>query len=224
MHDDGAIAEHDDQHWKDKGEQRHGQAQAKKKIWAVVFHAGQSITRQLHSPVHQGRDAKHQGAQPDCSTSGSNALTAPEIPGVHQLHHSQVAIDTHAGEEEDVGEAVHSNDIAAQLAQQVPSWPKVPVAVLARRDGPQWQREDKDEVGQGQVDNKRVHQTPTSPSFVAHNWDYKEVAQKACEKDDAIQSGQEDIGTMEVWAGAVQCDIKIKWSIVSNVVVVVIVK
>lgn len=61
--------------------------------------------------MHQVRDAEHQRAGPDRSTCGSGASDAPEVPGTHELHHSQVAIHAHAGEEEDVGDAVHGGDV-----------------------------------------------------------------------------------------------------------------
>lgn len=204
MREDGAIAEHDDEHWQDKGEDSHGQAEAKKKSWAAVFHTEQAVIGGLHSSVQQGWDAKNQGAGPDCCTGGTDAPTAPQVPRVQQSHHGQVAIDTHTGKKENVGKAVHGNDVAAQLAQQVSSRPEVPLAAPAGRDGPQWQCEDEDEVGQGQVEDECVHQSPTSPSFAAHDCDYKEVAQKACEKYEAIHNGEEDVGALKVRVGTIQ--------------------
>lgn len=65
------------------------------------------------------------------------------------------------------------------------------------RDCPQRQREDEDEVSQGQVDNKRIHQTPTS-LFAAHHQDDKEVAEKAGEEDEVIQNWQKDVGALEM--------------------------
>uniref|UniRef100_A0A3Q3RS23 Uncharacterized protein n=1 Tax=Mastacembelus armatus TaxID=205130 RepID=A0A3Q3RS23_9TELE len=125
----------------------------------------QPILGRLHGSVHQGRDAKDQGHQPHPNTGDTDAPTGPQVPRVHQLHHSQVAVNTHAGKEEDVGEAVHSDDVAAEFAQHLRKGSKVPVSILARRHGPQRQGENKDQVGQGQVDDKGVHQTRTSRTF-----------------------------------------------------------
>lgn len=207
MHDDGAVAEHDDHDGQDKSEEHHEQAQDEKGIGSGALHAERFIFRVHHSSVHQVGGAEEQRARPDGCTDDSDAAATPEVPDIHELHYSQVAIHAHAGEEEDVREAVHSDDVAAQLAQQVPSRTKVPVAVLAGRGGPQRQRENKDEVSQSQIDDERVHQ---ATAFVAHDDDYKKVAQNSTEKDDGIQYRQEDVGTLEVRAGTVHGDIQLK--------------
>lgn len=204
MHDDGAVAEHDDHDGKNKSEEHHEQGQAEKKIGTGVLHAVSFISNVHHSSVHQVRNAEDQRARPDHCTGGTDASATPEVPGIHELHHSQVAIHAHAGEEEDVREAVHGDDVAAQLAQQIPSGTKVPVAILAGRDGPQRQHEYKDEVSQSQIDDKRVHQ---ATAFVAHDYDYKKVAQNSADKDDGIHYRQEDVGALEVRAGTVHGDI-----------------
>lgn len=172
-----------------------------------VLHAEHFVSNVHHSSVHQVGNAEEQRARPDRCTGGSDASATPEAPGIHELHHSQVAIHAHAGEEEDVREAVHGDDVAAQLAQQIPSGTKVPVAIIAGRGGPQRQRENKDKVGQSQIDDKRVHQ---ATAFVAHDYDYKKVAQNSADEDDGIHDRQEDVGALEVRPGAVHGDIQVK--------------
>lgn len=139
-HDDGAVAEDEDHDGEKKSEECHEHAEAQKDVGAGVLHAGWCVSNERHPSVHQVGDAEHQRAGPDRGTGGSDAPAASEVPGIHELHYSQVAIHAHAGEEEDVGDAVHGDDVAAQLAQKVPSRTELPAAVLGGRDGPQRQR------------------------------------------------------------------------------------
>lgn len=163
----------------------------------------------LHPPVHQEGDAKHQGAQPDGGTGDPNAPAAPDAAGVHGLHHGQVAVHTHARQEEDVGVAVDGDHIAAQLAKQVPAGAELPAAVLADGEGPQRQRQYEHQVGQSQVEHKFVHQAATSITLRAHHEDHKEVARKASEEDEQVDDGQRDVdAAVEVRVGTVQRDVQ----------------
>lgn len=220
MHDDGAVAEHDDHDGQNKSEEHHEQGQAHKKIGTGFLQAERFISNTLHPSVHQVGNAEEQRAQPDRCTGGPDAPATPEEPGIHEPHHSQVAIHAHAGEEEDVREAVDGDDVAAQLAEQISSRTKVPVAIPAGRGGPQRQRDNKDEVGQSQIDHKRIHQ---ATSFVSHHYDYKKIAKNSTDKDDGIHYRQEDVGALEVKAGTVHSDIPLKGCIISDVVVVIVI-
>lgn len=222
-HDDGAIAGHDDYHWKDEGEECHGQTQAEEEGRGVVFHTWQFISSHHHFFVDQGWDAQYQGGHPHHNAGQLDGPAVPQELGVQQLHHSQVAVHTHAGEEEDVGEAVHSDDVAAQLTQQVPDWAKIPGVVTAGRKRPQWQRDDKYEVGQGQVEDERVHQTSASLPAAAHHQDDKQVAKKAREKNYVIEDGQENVGAWKIGAGTAQWDIEVQEVVVTVIVVIVII-
>lgn len=220
-HDDGAVAEDQDHDGDNKSEECREQAEAQKEVGAAVLNAGRCVSMEPHSAVHQGGDAEHQRAGPDPSAGGSDASAVPDVSGIQELHHSQVAIHAHAGEEGDVGDAVHGDDVAAQLAQKVPGRTEVPAAVLAGRDGPQRQRQDEDQVGQSQVDHERVHQ---ATAFVTHDRDHQDVAHNSNDKDDRIYYRQEDVGTLKVGTGTVQDDVPVKGFVVSGAVVVKIIK
>uniref|UniRef100_A0A4W5KVR2 Uncharacterized protein n=1 Tax=Hucho hucho TaxID=62062 RepID=A0A4W5KVR2_9TELE len=132
-----------------------------------------------------------------------HTLAAAEEARVHEAHHGQVTVHAHTGQEEDVGEPVDGDDVAAQFAEEVP---KRPVSLLTGGEGPQWEGEDKHQVRQCQVNHKCIHQTPTPLPPAAHDHDHKDVSQGACEKHEEIKQWQVDVGMGKTGAGVVPKD------------------
>lgn len=189
MDNNGAIAEDDDQNGKNKCKQSHEEGQTEKKSGFVVVHAEWVTVKIVEFAIYKWWDAKEERGKPYHNASYIDTSAASEVPRVHEFDHSDVSVHTHASQKKHIGVTIDSDYIAAQLAQTAAALPEFPRVILPGRDGPQRQSENENQIGQSQINNERIHETPTSLVPAADHANDKKIAQNSREKYQIVKNG-----------------------------------
>lgn len=129
-----------------------------------------------------------QRQQPDQNTDQpSHHLLPATVVGVDELRDGQVAVDAHAGEEEDAAEEV---DAENQVGEFTDGLSEGPAAALQQRGHPDRQGGHHAQVGHRQVQDVQVRLV-AGPVGVQVDPDHQGVSGEAHEEDEDVEDGQD---------------------------------
>ena len=146
------------------------------------------IINQGELPGQNGRQPQEAGDKPDTGTDSIGTVFPSEFPGHGWVHNGQVAVNTHAGEQEDTAVHVDRDHVGAAFAQERACSPQSWRCFFVH---PERQRDKENEVRGGQVQDKDVHQSSAAPFEIQRTHEH-EVPQHSSQEHGCVKDGKEN--------------------------------